>query len=296
MCRFCNACLHYWPVRERKPEKVIELAMESLKNTGYEELTLISLSSSDYSAIEPVAKELAAKLEGKRINISLPSLRLDSFNLNLAKEIQKVRPSSVTLAPEAGTQRLRDVVGKRLSEEDIFKGAEAAFAEGASSIKLYFMIGLPTETREDLLGICDLTQKIAEIGRKYTHRLRVTTSVSTFCPKPHTPFEREKQINLEEIRERQAILKENMRGRAIELKYHDADMSILEGVFSRGDSRLSKVIVRAAELGAKFDAWSEHFRFDLWKQAFEENGLTMEEYLRERSQDEELPWNKIIIR
>ncbi|MFA4906311.1 MAG: radical SAM protein [Candidatus Margulisiibacteriota bacterium] len=295
-CKFCNACLHYWPVREKKPETVMALAEEILKNTGYEELSLISLSSSDYSEIESVARRLANKLEKKKINLSLPSLRLDSLGLKLAKEIQRVRPTSVTVAPEAGTQRLRDVVGKKLSEKDILDGAHAAFSEGVSNLKLYYMIGLPTETEEDLQGIVELTQKIGEIGRGFTQRSHVTASVSTFIPKPHTPFERERQIGFEEIVEKQKFLKKNLRGKGLELRWHDAKTSILEGIFSRGDNRLAKVIIKAWELGARFDAWTEHFKYELWEKAFAECGIRSADYLREREKDEELPWGKIFVR
>jgi len=296
LCKFCNACLHYWPVREKKPEKVIQLALEILNNTGYEELTLISLSSSDYSAIEPVARELSQKLAQKRINLSLPSLRLDSLGLKLAREIQRVRPTSITVAPEAGTQRLRDVIGKKLTEEEILEGVRAAFQEGVSNLKLYYMIGLPTETLADLQGMVDLTKKIGEIGRQFTQRSHVTASVSTFIPKPHTPFERERQIGLAEILERQKFLKQNLRGKGLELRWHDAKTSVLEGVFSRGDRRLSKVIEKAYSLGARFDAWSEHFKFEIWEQAFAECGVKIEDYLRERDKNEEVPWSLISVR
>jgi len=296
MCKFCNACVGYNPVRERKPETVLKLAYEILKNTGYDELSLISLSSSDYSAIEPVARELAVKLEKQKVNLALPSLRLDSFSMKLAKEIQRVRPTSVTMAPEAGTQRLRDLVGKRLTEEDILSGARAAFSEGVTNLKLYFMIGLPTETQEDLAGLIELTKRIADIGREYNPRFHVTASVSTFIPKPHTPFERERQIGLAEIQERQNYLKQNLKGRGLELRWHDARTSILEGVFSRGDSRLSKVIERAHELGARFDAWTEHFKFELWEQAMAECGLKIDDYLKNKDKEGELPWSIISAR
>jgi len=296
MCKFCSACQHYWPVRMKKPEKVIELATEILKNTGYDEITLISLSSSDYTYIEQVAKEISIEAAKKKINVSLPSLRLDSFSINLAKDILRVRPTSVTLAPEAGTQRLRDVIGKDLTEEDILTGAEAAFSEGVTSLKLYFMIGLPTETEEDIQGIPVLINKIANIGRKYTSRFRVTASASTFVPKPHTEFERVRQISIEEILAKQSYLRNAVRGKGTEIKCHDPKMSILEGILSRGDKRLAKAILSAYKMGAKFDAWTEHFKFDVWLKALEENNLTVDDYLRERSIDEELPWSKILLR
>lgn len=296
ICKFCSACRHYNPVREKKPEKVVELALEILKNTGYEELSLISLSSSDYSAIQPVARELISKLAGKRVNLSLPSMRMDSFGLELAREIQKVRPSTVTLAPEAGTQRLRDVIGKNLSEEDILKAAEAAFTDGVPNLKLYFMIGLPTETIEDLAGLSDLCKKIAQIGRHRSVRSHITASVSTFIPKPHTPFERERQITLNEIMEKQAFLKQTVKAKGLELRWHDARTSFIEGVFSRGDQKLSKVIEKAWKLGAKMDAWTEHFKFELWEQAFKECEVDPDQYLKARTENEELPWGKISLR
>ncbi len=293
-CKFCSAFCSYKPVRERSPEKVISLAEEIIKNTGYEEISLISLSSSDYSKIEYLAIELAKKFEGQKINIALPSLRLDSLGVKIMKEIQRVRPSSVTVAPEAGTQRLRDFVRKNLTEEQILSGAEIAFSEGITSIKLYFMIGLPTETREDIEAIALLAKKVMDIGKKYSKRARVSISASTFIPKPHTPLERERQINLGEILERQKILKDSVRNTGVELKWHDSRFSIIEGVFSRGDARLSKVIEDAYKLGARMDAWTECFNFEVWEKAFLQNGLSFDEYLRERDEKEELPWNNII--
>jgi len=292
-CRFCNAYCAYRPVREKKPEKVIELTEEILKNTGYDEVSLISLSSSDYTHIENVAKELAKKLSKKRISISLPSLRTDSFGVKLAKEVQRVRPHSLTIAPEAGTQRLRDVVKKNLTEEQILSGAEAAFSEGITSLKLYFMIGLPSETEQDLQGIVDLAKKVLEIGKKHSRRAHVTVGVSTFIPKPHTPFQWEGMISQDEIRQKQKFLKQNLKGKGLEMRWHEAESSVLEGVFSRGDKKLSRVIYKAWELGARLDAWSEHFHFDIWEKAFQECGIQMSIYLKERSTDEELPWGKI---
>ena len=294
-CRFCNAYSAYRPVREKRSEKVKKLTEEILKNTGYSEVSLISLSSSDYSEIEKVAKDLAMNLSKKRISISLPSLRTDSFGVKLAKEVQRVRPHSLTIAPETGTQRLRDVVGKKLSEKDILSGAEAAFSEGITNLKLYFMIGLPTETEEDLEGIVDLTKRILGIGKKYSRRAHVTAGVSTFIPKPHTPFQWEKMITLDQIKEKQKFLKANLRGKGLEMRWHEAESSVLEGVFSRGDKRLSKVIYKAWELGARLDAWSEHFHFDIWQKAFDESGIEMSDYLKEKSLDEKLPWGNISL-
>ena len=292
-CKFCQAGWTYRPVREKNMDKLNQIAEDLVKNTGYEELSLISLSSSDYSKIEELAKTLAKKYEGKRINISLPSMRTNTFSIKLAKEIGRVRPSGVTLAPEAGTQRLRNFIGKKMTEEHILEGIRAAFAEGIESIKLYYMIGLPTETEEDLIGICELSKKILEIGKGYTKRARITVNLATFIPKPHTPFQWEKQITIEETIEKQRFIKQNLKIRGIDVRWHQAEASFLEGIFSRGDRRLSKVVEKAWELGARLDAWSEHFKFDIWQKAFAECGVDPKEYLRERKKDESLPWDHI---
>jgi radical SAM superfamily enzyme YgiQ (UPF0313 family) len=277
-CKFCQAGWTYRPVREKAMETLLQQADDILNNTGYEELTLISLSSSDYSKIDELAKTLAKKYESKKINISLPSMRTNSFSIKLAKEIARVRSSSITLAPEAGTQRLRDVIGKNMSEENIIDGIKAAFEEGIEAIKLYFMIGLPTETDEDLLGICQLADKIMALGRSHS---------------PHTPFQWERQIGIEETLAKQKLIKQTIRNRNIEIKWHHAEASYLEGVFSRGDRRLSAVVEKAWQLGARFDAWSEHFKFDVWKQAFAECGVDPDSYLLPRTPGQPLPWDYI---
>ncbi len=292
-CKFCQAGWTYRPVREKKLEDVLRIADELIKNTGYDELSLISLSSSDHSQIEEMARTLARKYENKRINISLPSMRTNTFSVKLAKEIRRVRSSGVTLAPEAGTQRLRDIIGKDMTEEHILDGVKAVFSEGIESIKLYFMLGLPTETEEDLLGICELARKILEIGRTFTKRARITVNLATFIPKPQTPFQWEKQISIEETLEKQRFIKSNLKVRGAEVRWHQAEASWLEGVFSRGDSKLAKVIEKAWELGARMDAWSEHFKFDIWKKAFVECGVDPEAYLSERKIGESLPWDHI---
>jgi radical SAM superfamily enzyme YgiQ (UPF0313 family) len=292
-CKFCQAGWTSRPVRERKMENLLMTAEKLVANTGYEEISLISLSSSDYSQIDPLAKTLAQKYAPQKINLSLPSMRTNSFSVKLAKEIARVRPSGVTLAPEAGTQRLRDYIGKQMTEEHILEGVKAAFEEGIESIKLYFMIGLPTETEEDLLGICELARKIFETGRSFTNRIRVTVNLATFVPKPHTPFQWERQITIEETLAKQKLIKENMKTKRIEIRWHDARASFLEGVFARGDRKLSKVIEKAWELGARLDAWSEHFKFDLWQQAFAETGIDPQAYLKARNKNEALPWDYI---
>jgi len=292
-CKFCQAGWTYRPLRERSLQVLSELADELIRNTGYEELSLVSLSSSDYRKIEELAKLLATKYEPQRINISLPSMRTNTFSIKLAREISRVRSSSVTLAPEAGTQRLRDLIGKKMTEEHILEGVKAAFSEGIEAVKLYFMIGLPTETEEDLLGICELAQKIYELGKNYTKRARVTVNLATFIPKPHTPLQWERQISIEETLQKQKFIKQNLKNRKIEVRWHQAEASFLEGVFSRGDRNLAKAIVTAWEKGARFDAWSEHFKFEVWKEAFSQCGIDPNYYLRKRGKDEALPWDFI---
>ncbi|MFH1683949.1 MAG: radical SAM protein [Candidatus Margulisiibacteriota bacterium] len=292
-CKFCQAGWTCRPVREKPMEKIIEIADDLIKNTGHEELSLVSLSTSDYSKILELAQTLAKKYEGKRINISLPSMRTNTFSINLAKEVSRVRPSGVTLAPEAGTQRLRDVIGKNMSEEDIINGVNGAFSAGMESIKLYFMIGLPTETDEDLLGICELAKKIHGIGKKLTRRARITVNLATFIPKPHTPLQWEKQISIEESLQRQRLIKQNLKVKGIDVRWHQAEASFLEGVFARGDRKLSKVIEKAWELGCRLDAWSEHLKFDIWLKAFAECGIDPNDYLKARKTDEPLPWDFI---
>jgi radical SAM superfamily enzyme YgiQ (UPF0313 family) len=292
-CKFCQAGWTYLPVREKELETLARQADELVKNTGYEELSLISLSSSDYSRIDELAKLLARKYEDKRINISLPSMRTNTFTVKLAREIARVRSSSVTLAPEAGTQRLRDLIGKRMTEEHIREGIKAAFAEGIEAVKLYFMLGLPTETEADLLGICDLAEDILNLGKTYTRRVRITVNLSTFIPKPHTPFQWERQIGIAETVAKQKFIKQHLRARGAEIRWHQAEASFLEGVFSRGDRQLSAVIEKAWELGARFDAWSENFKFDLWQQAFTACGIEPQDYLRARDKNGPLPWDYI---
>ncbi|MFA5113392.1 MAG: TIGR03960 family B12-binding radical SAM protein [Candidatus Margulisiibacteriota bacterium] len=292
-CKFCQAGWTYLPVREKSAETLLRQADALLKNTGYDELTLISLSSSDYSAIDTLARTLAKKYESKKINISLPSLRTNSLTVKLTKEVARVRSGSLTLAPEAGTQRLRDAIGKNLTEEQIIEGVKAAFAEGIEAIKLYFMIGLPTETDDDLLGLCALADRIYQLGRTYSRRARITVNLSTFIPKSHTPFQWERQIGIAETLDKQRFIKQHLRTRGIEIRWHQAEASYLEGIFSRGDRQLSKVIERAWELGARFDAWQEGFKFPVWLQAFSDCGIDPDRYLAAKPQDQPLPWDYI---
>ncbi|AZO94316.1 TIGR03960 family B12-binding radical SAM protein [Halocella sp. SP3-1] len=299
-CRFCAAGISYRPIRERKKETVIRLADEILESTGYDELSLTSLSAVDYSDIAGLVKSLAHRYENKKISISLPSLRVDRFSVNLAKEIQRVRKSGLTFAPEAGTQRLRDVINKGVNEEDIFEAVKGAFEEGWSTIKLYFMMGLPLERDEDLAGISKLVKDILKLGKsirsqrkKRMRAIKIHVSVSTFVPKPFTPFQWAKMDGREEIVSKQNYLINNIKGRGLSLSWNDPELSLLEGVFSRGDRRLGPVLESAWRKGCRFDGWSDSFDFENWRQAFQENELSIEEYLRARDVDEIFPWDHI---
>ena len=304
-CRFCQAGMIYRPVRERTPETIEKLAMEQLDNTGHEELSLLSLSTSDHSQFEPMATGLMGLCKGRNVSLSLPSLRLDSFSFKVLDEIQGYRKSGLTFAPEAGTQRLRDVINKNISEEDIFSATRQAVELGWEHIKLYFMIGLPTETYEDLDGIADIARKIMDInydvrGRK-GGRFRVTVSVSNFVPKPHTPFQWEPQNTAEEFVEKHNYLSTKLRIKGVTFNYHETATSNLEAVFARGDRRSGRVLEEAWKSGCVFDGWTEHFKPELWAQAFENcaaelgfsSGSEMEHFYnyRERSQEEILPWD-----
>lgn len=289
-CRFCQAGMIYRPVRERSKEEILSAADELLANTGYEELSLVSLSTSDHSEIDSIVTELARRYPNT--NISLPSLRIDSFSVGLAESIQR-RKTGLTFAPEAGTQRLRDVINKGVTEADMIHTAEAAYSRGWTTLKLYFMIGLPTETLEDVEGIVDLARKVRAIGRRYQgHRAQVSVSVATLIPKPDSPFQWLGQERPETVRPKQEYLRNALRG--MRFSWHDPESSLLEAVFSRGDRRLAKVIHRAWRLGCKFDAWSEHQKHDAWLQAFHDEGLDPAFYAyRQRSIYEVLPWDHI---
>ncbi|MDD6191014.1 MAG: TIGR03960 family B12-binding radical SAM protein [Firmicutes bacterium] len=297
-CRFCQAGMIYRPVRERREETIFELAMKQLDNTGHEELSLLSLSTSDYSRFEPMAIKLMGLCRERNVALSLPSLRLDSFSFNVLNEIQGYRKSGLTFAPEAGTQRLRDVINKNITENDIYSAVEQAVELGWEHIKLYFMIGLPTETFEDLDGIAEIAGKIMDInynirGRK-GGRFRVTVSVSNFVPKPHTPFQWEPQNTREEFIEKHDYLASKLRIKGVTFNYHETDTSNLEAVLARGDRRVGKVIEEAYNLGCRFDAWTEHFNPQLWQKAFENTGIYESFYShRKRSIDELLPWDNI---
>lgn len=298
-CRFCQAGFLYRPFRQRSPELLTKQAETLCRNTGYDEISLTSLSSGDYEKIEELCDDLLTFCMPQAINLALPSLRIDNFSGELLKKIQSVRKSNLTFAPEAGTQRLRDVINKNVTEEDIEKTCRTAFSGGCTSVKLYFMIGLPTETDEDIVGIAKTAQRVVDIYSEVTGKwggkgLTVTISLASFVPKPFTPFQWEAQDSLEEIHRKQQLLARSITSKRINFHYHEGKTSVIEGVFARGDKRLGKAIERASELGQMMDAWGEHFSFERWQQVFEECGLTFEEYAnRKRSFDEPLPWDVV---
>ncbi|QOX77696.1 TIGR03960 family B12-binding radical SAM protein [Trichlorobacter lovleyi] len=292
-CRFCQAGYIYRPLRERSPQRINELIETSLKNTGYEEISLLSLSTGDYSCIAPLLQELMARHAQGRVAVSLPSLRVGTLTPELIDEIRKVRKTGFTLAPEAGSERMRQVINKGISEQDLLEGAYNIFAAGWRLIKLYFMMGLPTETQDDLQAIPELARQVKNQARRSGGQGEVNVAVSTFVPKPHTPFQWQRQLSLDETRDRQRFLKDEMRRRKLNFKYQDAELSFMEGVIARGDRRLADVLERAVELGACFDGWNEHFSLQRWLQAFSECGIDPNWYLRERDQNELLPWDHL---
>lgn len=300
-CRFCQAGMIYRPIRERKSDKVLELADKLLKNTGYEEISISSLSTSDYSELNELVRGLIDKYLSKKIGVSVPSLRLDSFSLKLIEEIQKVRKTGLTFAPEAGTQRLRDVINKGVEEKDLIDAVTNAFGLGWSTVKLYFMMGLPTERFEDLDGIADLGRKVVDTyyntpKENRSKGLRVTVSTSSFVPKPFTPFQWHPQDTIETLVEKQQYLKSKLKHKNINYNYHDSKTSFLEAVFARGDRKLGDVLIKALEKGCKFDGWQEHFLYDKWMEAFEECGIDPAFYAnRIREYDEILPWDHIDV-
>ncbi len=297
-CRFCQAGYIYRPVRERRSETVMELARRQVACTGYDEVSLLSLSTGDYSEVHALVPEIIREMEQNRVSVALPSLRVDSKLAGDLSVMRTVRKAGLTFAPEAGTQRLRDVINKNVTEADVLRATQDAFEAGWNGVKLYFMIGLPTETDEDVLGIAELSRKISRQfygmpKEKRGRGLRMTVSVSTFVPKPHTAFQWCAQVSPDEIQRRQALLRDAIRGvRGAELKCHYSLLSVLEAAFSRGDAKLANVLMRAYELGCRFDAWTEHFKPDAWVQAFGENGISEKDYAeREYGLDEPLPWD-----
>ena len=299
-CRFCEAGMLYRPVRERSLEHLVELASSLEKTTGYEEISLSSLSSGDYTCLAELIRELLKRMEGKHVSISLPSLRLDSVLKESLEETQKERKTSLTFAPEAGTQRLRDVINKGVTEADLMEKVTDAFQGGWSSVKLYFMMGLPTETYEDLDGIADLARKVVSAyfavpkGQR-AKGLRVTCSASVFVPKPFTPFQWEPQDTLDTVQQKQLHLREALRSvKGVNFNYHESGLSFLEACFSRGDRRMGQVLLRAFEKGCMLDGWSEQFKYDTWMEAFQACGVDPAFYAyRRRDKDEILPWDFI---
>ena len=296
-CRFCQAGYLYRPIRERNPETLLTQSTALVCSTGYEEISLSSLSTSDYSRLRELTDQLAPQMAEKHVNLSLPSLRADSFSLTLAETAGSVRKSGLTFAPEAGTQRLRDVINKGVTEEDILHSAALAFDAGWGVVKLYFMIGLPTETEEDLDGIADLTRKIIERYKKTPKEKRardlsVNVSVASFVPKPFTPFQWEAQDDIETLRDKQKYLKNALKMRYVKYNWHEASESFLEAVFARGGKETGDALYEAWKEGAKFDAWSEHFRYDIWLAALEKAGVGPGGGANKPIKlDEPLPWD-----
>ncbi|KAA8501610.1 TIGR03960 family B12-binding radical SAM protein [Mediterraneibacter catenae] len=304
-CRFCQAGMLYRPTRERNVERLKEYARTMLKNTGHEEISLSSLSSSDYSELNELVTFLIDEFKDKGINISLPSLRIDAFSLDVMSKVQDVRKSSLTFAPEAGSQRMRNVINKGLTEEDILTGAGQAFEGGWTKVKLYFMLGLPTETEEDMKEIARLSDRVArryyEIPKEQRHgKCQITASSSFFVPKPFTPFQWASMYTAEEYDRRAHIVndefREQLNRKSLKYNWHDAQVTVLEGVMARGDRRIAPVIEEAYRLGCLFDSWTETFRNDLWMEAFENTGVDISFYnQRVREKDEIFPWDFIDI-
>lgn len=300
-CRFCQAGFVYRPVRERSTERLMEHARKLEESTGYEEISLASLSTSDYQQLPVLTTELIEEMERRKVNLSLPSLRIDSFSLDLMEKAQKVRKSGLTFAPEAGTQRMRDVINKGVTEEDLLNSVTLAFNGGWNGVKLYFMLGLPDETLEDVEGISVLANKVVDAYMKVPKEkrgkgLRITVSTSSFVPKPFTPFQWEAQDTIEVLREKQKHLHGKLKNKYITYNWHDPELSFLEAIFARGDRRVGRVLVKAWEKGCKFDSWGEHFKFGAWMEAFEECGIDPHFYAnRQRGMDEVFPWDHLDV-
>ncbi len=301
-CRFCQAGYLYRPVREHSVDKLVETAQKLIDNTGYEEMSLSSLSTSDYTCLQELIDRLLPITVDKRINLSLPSLRVDNFSMELMEKVQAVKKSGLTFAPEAGTQRLRDVINKNVLEEDLLRTAGIAFDGGYNRIKLYFMIGLPTETMEDVEGIAELAEKVIGVFYQIPKEIRkgrsvtITVSTSSFVPKPFTPFQWEPQNRMETLVEKQNFLKNRIKTRNISYNWHQSHVSFLEAVFAKGDRKLGDVLIVAQKKGCRFDGWDEHFSYEKWLEAFSECGIDPEFYAyRKIDHSEVLPWDHIDI-
>jgi radical SAM-linked protein len=292
-CRFCQAGYIYRPVRERSPEEILANIEATLTATGYDEVSLLSLATGDYGCLTPLLQELMRRYAESRVAVSFPSLRVGTLSPELVEEVKKVRKTGLTLAPEAGSERLRQVINKGISEESLLADARAAYGAGWRLIKLYFMIGLPTETMADVEGIVELARQVKREGKLSGNGGEVNVSVSSFVPKAHTPFQWEPQISYEEILTRQEYLRSELKRKKLNFKWHDAPLSVIEGVFARGDRRLGLVLLEAVRLGCRFDSWGDHFSFSKWQKAFSAVGIDPRFYLRRRELDEVLPWDHI---
>jgi radical SAM family uncharacterized protein/radical SAM-linked protein len=299
-CRFCQAGMIYRPLREKSAELLLQQAADQVAASGYDEIALLSLSSADYSDIIPLMEDLLAAHSGCGVSLSLPSLRVDALSVGLASRTQEVRKSGITLAPEAGSQRLRDIINKGVGEEDILSAAAAAFSQGYTSLKLYFMLGLPFETDEDILAIASLCRRILQLAKQHKPAdvrkpVKISLGVASFVPKPHTPFQWLGQDAVSELRRKQQLLREALRPlRPVSLHYHDAEQSMLEAAFARGDRRLSAVLLTARQRGCHLDGWSEHFDLAAWREAFSAAGLSAADYAeRQFADDEPLPWQHL---
>ncbi len=299
-CRFCQAGMIYRPIRERSVEHLMQMADSLVSSTGYDEISLMSLSSGDYSCLPELAHRMVERFAARRVRISLPSQRIDTVLTDTLKETQKVKKTALTLAPEAGTQRLRDVINKGVTEADLIRSVTDAFEQGWSAVKLYFMLGLPTETDEDVLGIADLAEKVRRCyfsvpKERRAPGLRITVSASVFVPKNDTPFQWAPQLDYETVVHRQQLLRQTLsKVKGVDFKYHAPDLSYIEAVFARGDRRLGDVMERAWRMGCRFDGWSDQFRYDLWLKAFEAEGIDPDFYaLRPRPTDEIFPWDHL---
>lgn len=294
-CRFCQAGMIYRPVRERGLSELKQQAQKLLKSTGYDEVSLLSLSSTDYSLISELVNYLSCQYADLAIGLALPSLRVDAFSIGLANQIQAVRKSSLTFAPEAGTERMRRIINKNILEEDLLSAAEAAFKSGWINLKLYFMIGLPGENIEDVEGICSLAKKVNAVGRKYAQRRpQITVNISIFVPKPHTPFQWAPFIDEKQLQQKVRILRDNLKGRSYKLQIHDYQQSYLEALFARGDKEMGNLLQKAWLKGCRFDSWREHFNFPLWQQVLADSKLKWaEDVFNPLDLQSDLPWDHI---
>ena len=299
-CRFCQAGYCYRPVRPRSPERLIQQGIAACRDSGYQEMTLSSLSTSDYRPLTELCDGLLEYCDPRNININLPSLRADGFSMGIMQRLQRVRKTSITFAPEAGTQRMRDTINKNVKEEDLLQSCRTAFEGGCNAVKLYFMLGLPTETDEDVIGIARLAEKVYWTWKNYavnkSRGLRITVSTSFFVPKPFTPFQWEAQITRDEYHRRVDLLRGSIKNKSIQYNWHEMETSYIEAVLARGDRRLGKLLETVWRKGGRLDSWSEYFSFERWMEAFAETGIDPDFYaLRERPKDEILPWSMIDI-